>query len=165
MISPEFDELDSRRPIERLLGNYSEDHRNPANQIIHRICVPLIVWSVTALLFVLPVPAALGKPGFWAALAVVPAFGYYMRLSRVLALVTLAAFAAMIALDAWIYWTLGGWALFWSGVAVFVLAWIGQFIGHEIEGKRPSFLTDLTYLLIGPLWVWAKLLRKLGVAY
>jgi uncharacterized membrane protein YGL010W len=61
--------------------------------------------------------------------------------------------------------SLGGWALFWSGVAVFVLAWIGQFIGHEIEGKRPSFLTDLTYLLIGPLWVWAKLLRKLGVAY
>ena len=50
-------------------------------------------------------------------------------------------------------------------IGVFVVAWIAQFIGHQIEGRRPSFLTDLTYLLIGPAWVVAKGLRKLGVAW
>ena len=166
-MSPHADESvdDTRRPIDRLLGNYSEDHRNPTNQLIHRICVPMIVWSVTALLFVLPVPAILGRPGLWAALASGLAIGYYFRLSRVLALVMLGLLVAMIALDWWIYYRFGAAVLLWSGVGVFVVAWIAQFIGHELEGKRPSFLTDLVYLLVGPLWVWAKLLRKLGVAY
>jgi uncharacterized membrane protein YGL010W len=165
-ITPHADEaLDTRRPIDRLLGNYSEDHRNPTNQWIHRVCVPLIVWSVTALLFAVPVPAGLGRPGLWVAMAAAPAIGYYFRLSRVLALVMLAAFAAMIAFDWWVYWSYGATALFWLGTGVFVVSWIAQFIGHELEGKRPSFLTDLVYLLVGPLWVWAKLLRKLGVAY
>jgi uncharacterized membrane protein YGL010W len=48
---------------------------------------------------------------------------------------------------------------------VFVLAWIGQFIGHKIEGARPSFFTDLAYLLIGPAWLVGKLMRRAGVAY
>ena len=49
-----------------------------------------------------------------------------------------------------------------SAIGVFVVAWIAQFVGHKIEGRKPSFLTDLTYLLIGPAWVLAKLYRKLG---
>ena len=59
----------------------------------------------------------------------------------------------------------GGDALLWTAVAVFVIAWIGQFIGHKIEGKKPSFLTDLTYLLIGPVWVLSKFYRKMGWKY
>jgi len=159
------DYVDPRRPIDRLLGNYSEDHRNPTNQTIHHLCVPVIVWTVTALLFVVPVPAMIGKPGLWAALASVAAVGYYLRLSRPLAGVMTLMLAAMLALDAWLYARFGATTLLVAGVSVFVLAWIAQFIGHEIEGKRPSFLTDLVYLLVGPLWVWAKLLRRLGVAY
>ena len=42
---------------------------------------------------------------------------------------------------------------------VFVLAWIGQFIGHLIEGKRPSFFKDLQFLLIGPAWLMAFVYR------
>ena len=156
---------DPRRPIDRFLGNYSEDHRNPTNQTIHHWCVPLIVWSVTAVLFVLPVPQSLGRPGLWVALLAVMAVGYYLRLSRTLGLIMAGALGVMLAFDAWVYAQFGAGALLWSGVAVFVVAWIAQFIGHEIEGKRPSFLTDLVYLLIGPLWVWSKLLQKLGVRY
>ena len=48
-------------------------------------------------------------------------------------------------------------------IGVFVVAWIGQFIGHHIEGKRPSFFTDLTYLLVGPLWTLNKLYRRIGL--
>ena len=52
-----------------------------------------------------------------------------------------------------------------TAIAVFVIAWIAQFIGHKHEGRKPSFLTDLTYLLIGPAWVVAKVLRKMGIAW
>jgi uncharacterized membrane protein YGL010W len=48
---------------------------------------------------------------------------------------------------------------------IFVVGWIGQFIGHAIEGKRPSFMKDIQFLLIGPLWLLGHLYRKLGIAY
>ena len=99
------------RPIDRWFAHYSDDHRNHANQRLHVICVPLILWSVIALLWTIPSPASLFNDG------------------------------------------------------VFVAAWIAQFVGHKLEGRKPSFLTDLTYLLIGPAWVLAKLYRKLGWRY
>ena len=157
--------VDPRRDVDRLLGNYSEDHRNATNQRIHWICVPLIVWTVVALLWVVPVPASIGKPGLWAALAMVGAFSYYLRLSRLLAFAALAVFVALAFLTQALYARLGANALLWTAVAVFVAAWIAQFIGHQIEGKRPSFLTDLQYLLVGPIWLLGKALRRFGVAY
>jgi len=156
---------DTRRDVDRLLGNYSEDHRNPTNQLIHWICVPLIVWTVVALLWVIPVPPAIGRPGLWAALAMVGAFGYYMRLSRTLAAAMLVVFVSMVLVTEGLFRVLGPSGLLWTAVAVFVASWVAQFVGHEIEGKRPSFLTDLQYLLIGPLWLTSKLLRKLGLSY
>jgi uncharacterized membrane protein YGL010W len=155
---------DTRRPVDRFLGNYSEDHRNATNQLIHWICVPLIVWTVVALLWVIPVPPGLGRPGLWAGLALVAAMMFYLRLSRPLALGLLLFFAALLAVTWWLHGMLGSSALLWSAVAVFVLAWIAQFVGHQIEGKRPSFLTDLVYLLIGPMWLMSKLFRRIGVA-
>lgn len=156
---------DPRRPVDRFLGNYSEDHRNPTNQVVHWICVPLIVWTVVALLWLVPVPAALGRQGFWAAAAMVVALMFYLKLSRPLALAMFVAFAALAAITWLLHGALGDRGLLWTAIAVFVAAWIAQFIGHRIEGKRPSFLTDLVYLLIGPLWLVSKLFRRFGWAY
>jgi uncharacterized membrane protein YGL010W len=61
-----------------------------------------------------------------------------------------------------LYRTLGPAQLLWLAAGVFVAAWIAQFVGHHIEGKRPSFFTDLAYLLIGPAWIVAKVMRRLG---
>ena len=159
------DFVDPRRPIDRWLGNYAEDHRNPLNQLIHWICVPIIVWTVIAALWVIPVPAGIGKPGLWAGLALVATMGFYLRLSRVLAGAMLVAFVALMALTHWLYAQLGASVLLWTAIGVFVAAWVGQFIGHIFEGKRPSFLTDLAYLLIGPLWLMSKLLRRFGLRW
>lgn len=41
------------------------------------------------------------------------------------------------------------------GVALFVLGWIFQFLGHFVEGKPPAFFKDPRYLIIGPYW-WAR---------
>jgi len=64
-----------------------------------------------------------------------------------------------------LYRSLGPAALMWLAIGVFVVAWVAQFVGHKVEGKKPSFLTDLAYLLIGPAWIVAKIMRRLGIAY
>ena len=86
--------------------------------------------------------------------------------SALLALVVLLAAGLLIFLVRFLviflYIALGARQLLWLAIAVFVVAWIAQFVGHKIEGRKPSFLTDLTYLLIGPAWVVAKAFRKFG---
>lgn len=156
---------DTRRDVDRWLGNYSEDHRNPTNIVVHWICVPFIVWTVVALLWVVPVPAAIGRAGFWAALGMFFALTFYLRLSRPLGFAMLIVFVLLGLITEALYRALGPMNLMWLAIAVFVVAWIAQFIGHQIEGKRPSFLTDLAYLMIGPLWLVAKIMRRMGIAY
>lgn len=153
------------RPIDRWFASYSGDHRNHVNQIIHVFAVPLILWSVIALLWCIPVPGTWFAAGAWAALAMFAAWMFYWRASRTLGLGMLALFVAMAWLTRWLYLSFGVYNLLYAAIAVFVVAWIAQFIGHRIEGRKPSFLTDLTYLLIGPVWVLAKLYRKLGWSY
>jgi uncharacterized membrane protein YGL010W len=151
------------RSMRDWLDSYSRDHQHPANQLLHWICVPLIVWSAIAMLWTIPVPQAWFRPGSWAVLAIVLAFAWYWKHARRLAialLIVLLIFALPCngALQQW-----GPGSLLRLGIGVFVVAWIGQFIGHLIEGRRPSFLTDLAYLLIGPAWLMDKLLRRLGL--
>jgi uncharacterized membrane protein YGL010W len=142
----------SGRNIDRLLERYGEFHRNPANKAIHWVCVPLIVWSVLG--------------GLWSAspvaayVAMGAAIAFYLWLSLPLALGMLA----VIALMAWPLTLLGSRTLVVSG-AVFVAAWIGQFIGHVLEGRKPAFLEDVRSLLIGPVWLLADLYRRLGIGY
>ena len=150
------------RSMQDWLDSYSSDHRNRINRIFHWCCVPPIVWTVIALLWTIPVPQAWLRPGAWAVLAMVLAFYWYWKRSRVLALTLLVAFAALGLLSHFLYVQLGAAHLRWLAIGVFVAAWIGQFIGHIFEGRRPSFLTDLAYLLIGPAWLMSKLLRRIG---
>lgn len=154
------------RPIDRWFASYSGDHRNALNVRIHTIAVPAITWSVIALLWCVPVPpGGWFRPGIFAALGMVAAGSFYLRNSRVLGIAMLAVFVAMGAACWWIVEVFGTRTLLWTAIAVFVIAWIAQFIGHKLEGRKPSFLTDLTYLLIGPAWVVAKVLRKMGIAW
>jgi uncharacterized membrane protein YGL010W len=145
------------------LDSYAGDHRHPLNQRLHEVCVPLILWSAIALLWTIPVPALLGRPGFWSVGAQVLAFAWYWKHSRRLAGAMLLAFVLLDLLTAWVFAQYGASTLRWSAVAVFAVAWVGQFVGHAIEGRRPSFLTDLSYLLVGPAWLMDKLLRRLGL--
>lgn len=98
--------------------------------------------------------------GIWAALAMFAAWSYYNRLSRPLGLGMLAVFFVFGCSCRLLEARIGLANLAWLAVGVFVVAWVAQFIGHRAEGRRPSFLTDLTYLLIGPAWVLAKLYRR-----
>ena len=153
------------RSINDWFGSYSADHRNPTNRLIHWICVPAILWAVMAALWAIPVPASIGRPGFWCGMAMIGAFAFYWRLSRPIGIAMLVVFVAFGLLTEWLFRSIGPNQLMWAAVSVFVLAWIGQFIGHLIEGARPSFFTDLAYLLIGPAWLADKLMRQLKIRY
>lgn len=157
-----IDDRAIERPIDRWFASYSADHRNHANQLIHYVAVPLILWTVTALLWCIPVPGTWFRPGFWSAIVMFAAWMFYYRASRPLGLGMLAVLVAMAWLNRWLHASLGTTLLLQVAVAVFVVAWIAQFVGHKLEGKKPSFLTDLVYLLIGPAWILGKLYRRLG---
>ena len=153
------------RRIDQLLEQYSSDHRNATNQRIHLVCVPAIVWSVTALLWTIPVSGSWFLPGAFSAFAMFLAWAWYWRLSRQLSIGLLVCFIACALFNRWVADTFGMATLLGLAIIVFVVAWIGQFIGHKVEGHRPSFLTDLVFLLIGPLWTLSKLYRRVGIGY
>lgn len=154
------------RSVEDWLVDYGTSHRNPINKILHWICVPPIVLSVLGFLVAIPLPAPVTALSPWLNIGTVVAalaLLYYIRLSPALALgmlplivLTFFGIDALAQLD---------WPLWGSCLAIFVIAWIGQFIGHAIEGQRPSFFKDLEYLLIGPLWLLAFVYRAAGIRY
>jgi len=141
------------RTIDALLAQYSESHRNPTNELIHFVCVPLIVFSLLGILWSLhPVPALA---------AVGAAMWYYLQLSKPFAVGMLAMSILMLSILA----AMPPMTVLPLSIAVFVVSWIGQFIGHKIEGKKPSFLDDMRFLLIGPLFVLGFLYRRFKLAY
>ena len=155
----------STRAVDRYFASYSEDHRNPLNQAIHVVAVPAILWSVVALLWCLPPLMTWFQNGVWAGLAMFAAWCFYNRLSRPLGIGMLVLLFLCGCICRLLEAEIGLRGVAMAAVGVFVAAWVAQFVGHHLEGRRPSFLTDLTYLLIGPAWVMAKLYRRLGWAY
>ena len=141
------------RNIDTLLAKYGESHRNHTNELIHFVCVPAIVFTLLGIVWwVHPLAAvAVSLAALW----------YYFQLSRPFALGMLVMTLLMLALLR----ALPPATVLPLSIAIFVLAWIGQLIGHKIEGKKPSFVDDLRYLLIGPLFVLSFLLRRLNIAY
>jgi uncharacterized membrane protein YGL010W len=140
------------RKVDELFLRYGESHRNPANEAIHWICVPLITWSVLAALWSVSPAAAYIGIGLSVA--------FYAWLSVQIAVGMLALFALMVY-----PMTLLGSNTLMVAAAVFVLAWIGQFIGHAIEGRKPSFFEDVKFLLVGPAWLLHFVYRRVGIPY
>ena len=154
------------RTVRDWLGEYGESHENPANKLLHWICVPLIVLTVFGFLWSVPTPVVLSGLSPWLNWASITAAGvllYYLALSPALAVGVLIAFVILLLLTERLA-TLP-WPLWLTSATIFVVAWIGQFVGHAIEGKRPSFFKDLQFLLIGPLWLLAATYRRLGLSY
>jgi len=161
-----------KKEVEILFDKYSESHQNYTNEIIHWICVPLIVFSLLGLVWSIPFPHLdfLGRyNGFvnWASFLIAFSIYYYYRLSPVLSYLMLILISLMsygiVSIEQWA--NNGGPALWLVCTVIFVVSWIGQFIGHKIEGKKPSFLDDIKFLLIGPIWLLHFLCIKAGLRW
>jgi uncharacterized membrane protein YGL010W len=158
------------RTVDLLLSEYGESHKNPTNKAIHWICVPVIFWTVVALLWSVKTPYMIPKLNMAlnaAMIGLALALVYYTTLSALLALGMLLFSTICMALSYYVEIALqpSGFPLWAVALIVFVLAWIGQFWGHSIEGKKPSFLKDLQFLLIGPAWLMHFIFKKAGISY
>ena len=142
-----------QRQIDVLLDKYSDSHRNPVNELIHCVCVPAIVLSFLGMIWAVHPLAALA--------VTIVSLLYYVSLSLPFAFGMLVISSAML----WLLEFMPQSAVLPGSIIVFVVAWIGQFIGHKIEGKKPSFLDDLRFLLIGPLFVLDVLFHRLRIEY
>lgn len=148
------------------LNEYARDHQHPVNQRMHRICVPLIVVSLIGLMWCIPVPGEFTQisPALnWGTTFLLASVVYYFIMSIPLAIGMLPVVLITVAI---VNWAAGlPWPLWLSSGVVFVIAWIGQFYGHAVEGRRPAFFRDLQFLMIGPLWVLAGIYRRIGIRY
>ena len=151
------------RNVNALLNEYSEGHQNRVNKNIHRVCVPAIMFGLLGLLWSLPFPFKISSLINWATVLITLSLIYYFFLSWKLAIGMLFSSLFMILILRW----MDGFSVpLWQiAIAIFMVAWVGQFIGHHIEGKRPSFFKDIQFLLIGPVWLLASVYRKIHLSY
>jgi len=150
--------------LQQWFDEYAVSHQNKTNQLIHYICVPTIFFSIVGMLMSIPSTKIetvlnINNPIIenWASVILFFLMLFYVRLSfsifikmllfSLICLIGNGYLAALIP-------------LFYTSLTIFVIAWIGQFYGHKIEGKKPSFFKDLQFLLIGPAWVFEKLSKK-----
>lgn len=139
------------------LQEYKSSHLNPVNKRIHMVCVPFIEWSLLGVLWCMPRPAVFGDFN-WALALMALGLLYYTQFKNLkIILASLSLMAPFL-----LFVSFRPPYLLETSMVAFVLAWIGQFYGHKVEGKKPSFFRDVFFLLIGPLWVVETLLNKRG---
>lgn len=155
------------KKVDLLFNEYAESHQNASNKLIHWFCVPLIFFSILGLVSFFPSPRLCSAEFLCVSLvslaAVILVLIFYVRLSWKIALIMGFLIFFMELLVAYVNrFTPYSWLIFFL---VFTIFWLGQFYGHRIEGKKPSFLKDLQFLLIGPIWLLSFILKKINLKY
>ena len=151
------------RTIDDWLNEYGESHKNETNKLIHWICVPVIVFSILGMLYAIKLPFYMGHYQLNVGLIIsVVALLYYFSLSASLS-VGMFLYLSVCMLLANLIESSRIMPLWLFSIIIFLLAWVGQFYGHKIEGKKPSFLKDIQFLMIGPAWLMSFIYKKLGV--
>ena len=170
------------RKIDTLLNEYGESHQNKTNKLIHWICVPAIFFSIVGLVWSIPLgPLKSIVLGFlhasiegfqyvnWATITLCFILIYYIYLSIKLtfgmAVFSIGCLYLCNLLEKLILSKTINIELWVISLFIFVIAWIFQFIGHKIEGKKPSFLKDLQFLMIGPAWLMHFIYKILNIKY
>ncbi|UII29304.1 DUF962 domain-containing protein [Fulvivirga maritima] len=158
------------RKIQQLLREYGERHQNPTNKRVHWICVPLIFFSIVAMVWSIPAVSLQNLVNSqspfvnWATLILFLVFIYYVTLSVPLAFGMLA-FSALCLVASFGLSQLNFLPVWGLALIIFIIAWIGQFYGHKMEGKKPSFFKDVQFLMIGPAWLMHFIFKRLGIDY
>ena len=163
------------KKIDLLLEEYGSSHKNKINKLIHWISVPAIFFSIVALIWSIPLgPLENLKINDyqyinWATIALVFVVVYYIKLSPLLTIgmIIFSSICLYVTnyLENLIFSGKIEFQLWLIALIIFVISWIIQFIGHEIEGKKPSFLKDVQVLLIGPAWLMHFIYKKINISY
>lgn len=154
------------KTADQWFDEYGDSHRNPTNKAIHWVAVPVIFTTIIGLLWSIPTPAAFDSVPLlnWGTLALVGTTLWYIRLSPALG-IGMALFSVLMVLAIAGFERTGLMPVWAASLILFVVMWIFQFVGHHIEGKKPSFFKDIQFLLIGPAWLMGFIYRSLGIRY
>ena len=159
--------------IHEWINEYGIYHKNKTNKLIHWFCVPAIMFSLFGLLDLfqfnkaldlsflnLNIIANISILNILILLSII----FYIRLSLTLSLGMIIFSILLVSLIDYFdkFQIIINYKLF-IYLSIFTAAWIGQFIGHKIEGKKPAFFKDLQFLLIGPIWLLSFIYKKCGV--
>jgi uncharacterized membrane protein YGL010W len=149
--------------IHQWLSAYGESHTNSTNKTIHWVCVPTIFFSIVGLLYGVGLPFQIAGIQLNLAMAIILlVVMYYFLLSKTL-WIGMLFFGLLCLLICYLFQT-SGWMPLWKFcLLLFAAAWVAQFYGHQIEGKKPSFLKDIQFLLIGPAWLMSFIYKKMGI--
>ena len=155
------------KTLDTWLEEYGESHQNPTNKAVHWVCVPAIFFSVVGLVWSIPFPWEVVFKGIalnWAFIVLALVFIYYMTLSFSLSIGMLIFGGLCLVGNSYLAGleVLPLWAI---SVIIFAVAWVGQFWGHKIEGKKPSLFKDIQFLMIGPAWLMHFIYKKIGIPY
>ena len=149
--------------IHQWLNEYGESHKNQTNKTIHWVCVPLIFFAIVGLLYSIKLPILINAyPLNMAIIILLFAVGYYFWLSKTL-WVGMLLFSLLCVIACHFIETVFSMQLWIFSLLVFVVAWAGQFYGHKIEGKKPSFIKDIQFSMIGPAWLMSFIYQRLGI--
>src|SRR6266699_312712 len=122
------------QPLAAYFADYASYHQTKGNKAFHRIGIPLIVLTIVAMLLI------------------VIAEVWYLILDWRLGLLMLLALV--------VFWFIGIVMPLWLSIALFVLGWVFQFVGHSVyEHLQPAFFRNVTHLLVGPLWILNDVVR------
>lgn len=156
----------SSRKIDALLSEYGESHQNPTNKLVHWVCVPVIMFSLLGMFYTIPFFVERSILANWATVFVGLTLLYYLTLSLPIFLGFIFVGGAMVVGNHFLYEALNpSIPYIYICIGIFFIAWVGQFIGHNIEGKKPSFLKDLQFLLVGPAWLLHFIYKQVGIKY
>ncbi len=154
------------RTVNQWLSEYGESHRNETNKLIHWICVPAIFFSLIGLLYSIKLPWNINENmKLNVAMIVMLLVAVYYFAQSISLGVGMSFFIFLCFYLCYIIESYLPAPLWLICVTVFIAAWIGQFYGHKIEGKKPSFLKDIQFLLIGPMWLMSFIFQKMGIKY
>ncbi|MDC1050760.1 DUF962 domain-containing protein [Candidatus Marinimicrobia bacterium] len=151
-----------KKTINMWLDEYAESHQNKINKSIHWICVPLITFTLLGLLSLIKFDLK-GYNVDFAVILIIVSMIFYIRLSKSLAVGMLIFSTLSLFILTNLKIAIPNSNLINLYVLVFIISWIGQFIGHKIEGKKPSFIKDIQFLLIGPIWLLSFIYKKLNI--
>lgn len=159
------------RTMQQWFDEYGESHQNPINKLMHWICIPIIFFSVYGLLASIPsgflqalVPASIKDYANFGSVLFLLGLVFFLRTSFSIFLGMLAICLLTMMGNIYIMNNIS-MSLWLVSLIIFVVGWIGQFYGHSVEGKKPSFFKDLQFLMIGPAWLLGFIYKKIGLRY
>src|ERR1700737_4996405 len=130
------------RDIRMLFADYASYHRTRGNKAFHRVGIPLIMLTLLGMLARVPVAGPVDAAILLIAVAEVIYLILGWRLGAIMLVVSAAFYYVGLSLPLWL------------NVALFIIGWILQFVGHSVYEKRqPAFLKNALHLLVGPLWI------------